>query len=170
MKIIESIDGKALNNEQARYLEGFFAGVQQRAVVFGDLFPDQQTIVEQPEEEEIHLTAEERLKNEEHPLDSYYRILENAQQNKAPDKEDTFRFKSSGLFFLTPVKDAFMARLRIPGGVVKSFQLREIASIASELTSGYVQITTRANFQIRLIKPKDTPEVLRRFQSVWLHT
>ncbi|HMC28754.1 MAG TPA: NirA family protein, partial [Verrucomicrobiae bacterium] len=39
-----------------------------------------------------------------------------------------------------------------------------------ELTSGYVQITTRANFQLRLIKPRDAPEVLRRIQSVGLHT
>src|SRR4030095_1096034 len=31
-------------------------------------------------------------------------------------------------------------------------------------------ITTRANIQIRVIKPKDTPEVLRRIQSVGLHT
>ena len=63
-----------------------------------------------------------------------------------------------------------MARLRIPGGVLKTFQLRELASIAKELTSGYVQITTRANLQMRLIQPKDAPEVLRRIQSVGLHT
>ena len=63
-----------------------------------------------------------------------------------------------------------MARLRIPGGVLRTFQLREIREIAKELTTGYVQITTRANFQIRLILPKDTPEVLRRIQAVGLHT
>lgn len=63
-----------------------------------------------------------------------------------------------------------MARLRIPGGVVKTYQLRELASIAKELTSGYVQITTRANLQMRLIQPKDAPEVLRRIQAVGLHT
>src|SRR6266540_2201487 len=63
-----------------------------------------------------------------------------------------------------------MARLRIPGGVVRSYQLRELAHIAKELTTGYVQITTRANFQLRLIQPKDAPEVLRRIQNVGLHT
>ena len=63
-----------------------------------------------------------------------------------------------------------MARLRIPGGELKTFQLREIARVAAELTTGYVQITTRANLQIRLIQPQDTPEVLRRIQSVGLHT
>lgn len=63
-----------------------------------------------------------------------------------------------------------MARLRIPGGVVTTHQLRELARVAQELTTGYVQITTRANFQMRLIQPKDVPEVLRRIQSVGLHT
>ncbi len=121
-------------------------------------------------EEETPLIAEERIKREEHPLDSYYRITENALSDKAPEKEEIFRFKWNGLFYLSPVKDAFMARLRIPGGQLKTFQLREIASVARELTTGYVQITTRANLQIRLIKPKDTPEVLRRIQSVGLHT
>ena len=90
--------------------------------------------------------------------------------NTAPDKEETFRFKWNGLFFLTPIKDAFMARLRIPGGVLKSYQLREIARAASDVTSGYIQITTRANLQLRLIQPKDAPEFLSRIQGCGLHT
>ena len=110
------------------------------------------------------------MKRELHPLDAYGQIMENAAANKAPDKEDIFRFKWNGLFFLTPVKDAFMARLRIPGGVVSTYQLRELARIAQELTSGYVQITTRANVQMRLIQPKHCPEFLRRVQSIGLHT
>ena len=113
---------------------------------------------------------EERLKRELHPLDAFDVLLEHAAANKAPDKEALFRFKWNGLFFLTPNKEAFMARLRIPGGQLQTFQLREIARVAQELTSGYVQITTRANFQIRLIEMKDAPEVLRRIQSVGLHT
>ncbi|MES2996965.1 MAG: NirA family protein [Verrucomicrobiota bacterium] len=170
LKAIEQDAPAPFNDDQKTYLNGFFSGVRQRAVVFADLFPSgipQET--EEPEESAV-LIPEERIKKEEHPLDSYYRILENARGDKAPDKEDIFRFKWNGLFFLSPIKDSFMARLRIPGGQLKSFQLREIARVADELTSGYVQITTRANFQIRLIKPKDAPEVLRRIQSVGLHT
>ena len=98
------------------------------------------------------------------------RSLRTPSATKRRTRRSIFRFKWNGLFFLTPVKDAFMARLRIPGGVVTTFQLRELARIAQELTSGYVQITTRANFQMRLIQPKDAPEFLRRIQSVGLHT
>ena len=62
-----------------------------------------------------------------------------------------------------------MARRRIPAGQLKTFQWREIARVAQELTTGYVQVTTRANIQIRLIEPKNAPEFLRRIQSVGLH-
>jgi len=61
-------------------------------------------------------------------------------------------------------------RLRIPGGQLRTFQLRELANVAKELTTGYVQITTRANLQMRLIQPKDTPALVQRIQHVGLHT
>ncbi len=161
------IEGRPLTAEQKKYLQGFFSGIVSKGVTFGDLGG---LSAPGAKEDAAPLIFEERLKKEEHPLESYYRIAENARTNQAPDKEETFRFKWNGLFYLNPVKDAYMARLRIPGGQLKSFQLREIAAIAGELTTGYVQITTRANLQIRLIQPKDTPEFLRRIQSIGLHT
>lgn len=164
---IQRINGKTLNDEQLNYLDGFFAGLAARGVTFGNVEPAPGTEKKMSHDD---LIFEERVKRELHPLDAYAQIVENAIGNKAPDKEDTFRFKWNGLFFLAPVKDAFMARFRIPGGVVKTFQLRELGRIAQQLTSGYVQITTRANFQMRLIQPKDAPEFLRRAQCIGLHT
>ncbi len=163
------VAGQPLNSEQSAYLDGLFSGLRNRGFSFDDIMPN-------PAAAPSGRTAlgdlifEERVKRELHPLDAYDVLLEHAATNKAPDKEALFRFKWNGLFFLTPNKEAFMARLRIPGGQLQTFQLREIARTAQELTTGYVQITTRANFQIRLIQPKDTPEVLRRIQSVGLHT
>jgi len=164
---LEHVNGAPLDAAQREYLTGFFAGLAARGVTFGDVTPPPAAVAAAAAED---LILEERIKRELHPLDAYNQIVENAAANKAPDKEDIFRFKWNGLFFLTPHKEAFMARLRIPGGVVKSFQLRELAHIARELTSGYVQVTTRANFQMRLIQPKDCPEFLRRVQAVGLHT
>ena len=164
----ERINGQSLSEEQTRYLTGYFAGLAARGLKFADV-----ETAPQPEAKAVtleDLIFEERVKRELHPLDAYPQLLENAAHNTAPEKDDLFRFKWNGLFFLSPVKDAFMARLRIPGGVLQSFQWREIARISQELTSGYVQVTTRANLQIRLIQPKDAPEVLRRIQSVGLHT
>ena len=147
--------------EQKEYLSGLFAGAAARGQKFSDVEPA-------PAHEDI--IFEERVKRELHPLDAYEQLVENFVNNKSPDKEEIFRFKWNGLFFLTPVKDAFMSRLRIPGGQLTAFQLRELGRIAQELTSGYVQITTRANLQMRLIQPKDAPEFLRRVQGAGLHT
>ena len=157
----EPIASASFTPEQKVYLSGLFAGAAARGQKFSDVEPA-------PAHED--LIFEERVKRELHPLDAYEQIVENAVNNKVPDKEEIFRFKWNGLFFLTPIKDAFMSRLRIPGGRLTTFQLRELGRIAQELTSGYVQITTRANLQMRLIQPKDAPEFLRRVQSVGLHT
>ena len=160
---IESINGQTLSHEQRNYLTGFFAGVAARGQRFSDV--EASPAVEQMVSTD-DLIFEERVKRELHPLDAYTLLLENAATNKAPGKEEIFRFKWNGLFFLTPNKEAFMARLRIPGGQLRTFQLRELANVAKELTTGYVQITTRANLQMRLIQPKDAPEIVRRIQSV----
>jgi ferredoxin-nitrite reductase len=164
---VKHIKGEPLTPAQRDYLEGFFAGLAARGLKFADVeaAPPAETAVRSED-----LIFEERVKRELHPLDAYPQLLENAGLNRAPDKEGIFRFKWNGLFYLTPNKEAFMARLRIPGGLLKTYQLREIASVAKELTTGYVQITTRANLQLRLIQPKDAPEVLRRIQAVGLHT
>jgi ferredoxin-nitrite reductase len=149
--------------EQKEYIAGLFAGIAARGQRFSDAEPA-------PSAKNEDLILEERIKHELHPLDAYSHLVENAVNNRPPEKEDIFRFKWNGLFFLTPIKDAFMARLRIPGGMLTMYQLRELARVAQELTTGYVQITTRANLQMRLIQPEDAPEVLRRIQSVGLHT
>src|SRR5579862_1156087 len=164
---IQDIKGQPLTGAQREYLEGFFSGLAARGLKFSDVEPAPQR---EPAAVNENLVFEERVKRELHPLDAYPVLLEHAARNQAPDKENTFRFKWNGLFYLTPNQEAFMARLRIPGGVVRTYQLREIAAIAKELTTGYAQITTRANFQLRLIQPKDAPEVLRRIQAVGLHT
>jgi len=104
----EPLVSAGFSAEQKEYLTGLFAGVAVRGQQFSDVDPA-------PVSRE-DLILEERIKRELHPLDSYEQLVENSIGNKAPDKEDSFRFKWHGLFFLTPMKDAFMSRLRIPGG------------------------------------------------------
>jgi ferredoxin-nitrite reductase len=158
------------NVEQRQYLEGFFAGVRARGVSFEDLGALPAASAPAPPAGLDELTKEERIKRELHPLDATEELMLKARWNAKPEADDVFRFKWNGLFWLSPVKDAYMCRLRIPGGIVRSFQLRELAAVSRELTTGYIQITTRNNFQIRLIEPKDCPEVLRRIQGVGLHS
>lgn len=158
------------SGEQKRYLEGFLAGVAAQGVTFGDVAGVPVKAEEKGGVAWEDLTKEERIKRELNPLDATEELILKARWNAKPESEDVFRFKWNGLFWLNPVKDGYMCRLRIPGGVVKSFQLRELAAIARELTTGYIQITTRNNFQVRLIEPKNCPEVLRRIQGCGLHS
>lgn len=171
LAIPSSSADKNFSAEQQRYLEGFFAGVTAGGVTFADLSGATAAKPAIPEGPSLDdLTKEERIKRELHPFDAIEQLVMDARWNAKPEPESIFRYKWNGLFWLNPVKDGYMCRLRIPGGVVKSYQLRELAAITNELTSGYIQITTRNNFQIRLIEPKNCPEVLRRIQSCGLHS
>lgn len=148
---------------QKEYLEGFFAGVKTRGIAFSDVEPTPEPV------ENVRLTKEEKIKNELHPLDAFPELRRKAREDLPPEPQDIFRFKSNGLFWLEPVHTGYMCRLRIPGGMLKAFQFRELGRIAKDIAGGYLQITTRSNVQIRIVKPKDTTELLRRIEAVGLH-
>jgi ferredoxin-nitrite reductase len=57
-----------------------------------------------------------------------------------------------GLFYPTPAQDGILYRLRIPGGILNVEQLHAIAEIADKYGGGYIDVTNRANIQIREIK------------------
>lgn len=165
--------------EQKGYIKGFVHGLQAvgpvvvragQPVSFRDVEPDPVRARRHAGHGDGKLILEERIKHELHPLDSWEMLLDHARENKRPEKENIFRFKWHGLFHLTPNEDGFMTRIRIPAGQLESFQLREIGRISKELASGFGDITTRANIQIRVIQPRDAPEVLRRLQGAGLFT
>lgn len=165
--IPEKIAGEPVTSDQAQYLDGFFTGMRNRGMSFSDAAPEDGPA---PKKKKEKITAEEEIKNALHPFDAFPELRRKAKGNIPPEKEDIFRFKWNGLFWLAPVHEGYMCRLRIPGGTVTSSQLRELASIADDIAWGYLQITTRNNFQVRVIQPKDTPELLRRIQDCGLQS
>ena len=127
-----------------------------------------------PAEETVHGTAlgdlckEERWKHDENPLDAWERLLAHADADKLPDPENTYRFKTHGLFYVAPAQDSFMLRLRIPACELTAVQLHGLADLANELGGGYAHITTRGNLQIREFKPRDIVKVLTWVQELGL--
>lgn len=73
-----------------------------------------------------------------------------------------------GLFYPTPAADGILSRIRIPGGIISSQQCRAIAHIADQQGGGYVDVTNRANIQIREIRTGISAEVLKLLQDMGL--
>jgi ferredoxin-nitrite reductase len=71
------------------------------------------------------------------------------------------------LFYGTPAKDGILSRIRIPGGILNSKQCGAIAVIA-DMYGGYVDVTNRANLQIREINQGINPDVLKQLQDLGL--
>ncbi|QGJ70282.1 Ferredoxin--nitrite reductase [Planctomycetales bacterium 10988] len=114
------------------------------------------------------LSKEEQAKREKNPLDMWDQMVQAAKDKKFPSGTDVFLYKFRGLFYVTPAQNAFMCRLRIPGGHLSSWQFRGIADLADQHAGGYIDATTRANLQLREIGPEGGPPVLLGLQELGL--
>lgn len=178
-----TFESPAFSEEQKRYLQGFFAGLQHRgAVPFagytagGRITNDaatgaQNLAVEPPEAQYFgtpisELCREELWKYEQNPLDLWDKLLIHAQENRAPEPADLFRFKFHGLFHVAPAQDSFMLRLRVSGGVLTTAQMRGLADMAEAWGAGRCDLTTRANVQIREFQPRDIVRVLNQVEAL----
>jgi ferredoxin-nitrite reductase len=78
-----------------------------------------------------------------------------------------------GLFYAVPARDGTLSRIRVPGGLLTSLQARTIAGLTTEfstteLGAGEVQVTNRANLQIRAVQTPLPPAVLHQLQELGL--
>lgn len=160
---------------QKHYLQGFFSGVQQRGVPFlGTNATGQFTGEPSQAAEKVYGTSiedlckEEKIKYELNGLDVWERILEHANKDQFPVDGDVFRFKFFGLFYVKPAQDSLMLRCRIAGGQLRSHQLRGLAEIAEDWGGGYLDITTRANLQIREIQARNAIDTLIKLDELGL--
>jgi ferredoxin-nitrite reductase len=172
--------------EQKEYLQGFFAGVAQRGFTLpfvghtadGRITADpaSQLVNHASAEAEptwfdtpiSDLSREEQWKYQQNPLEIWDKLLEYSNQDLFPTEDDRFRLKYHGLFHVAPAQDSFMLRLRVPGGILTSYQLRGLASIAEECGVGRADLTTRSNIQLRGFAPRDIVRVLNAIQSLGL--
>ncbi|MFG0250501.1 MAG: NirA family protein [Phycisphaeraceae bacterium JB051] len=116
------------------------------------------------------LNNEEKAKREKNALDIYDELVERAKKGEFPKGTDVFLTKFHGLFYVAPAQDSYMCRMRLPGGLLKSHQLRGVAQISNSHAGGYAHVTTRANLQIREIPPTDTIHVLNGLADLGIIT
>jgi ferredoxin-nitrite reductase len=162
------------SDEQKRYLEGLASGLAAARAAQG--LPPPAGGAGKPEPvgpDAIHwraqeatvarggkLVAEEQAKRAKHPFDMWDEMKANAAAGRFPRGTDVFLYKFHGLFYVAPAQDAFMCRLRLPNGILTAHQLRGLADLAERLAGGYADITTRANLQLREIRPESAVALL----------
>lgn len=84
-----------------------------------------------------------------------------------PQEDKDYFLKCFGIYdkdALTPKK--FMMRVRIAGGYLDADAARVLGSVAKEYGDDYIDITTRAQVELRYLDIKDIPSLLKRLGSV----
>jgi ferredoxin-nitrite reductase len=126
----------------------------------------------------------ERWKLERHPLDVRQAVLERYAR-EGPDAiaavpGEAERLKWVGLYPQRQGGDAFMLRIKIPGGRLTAAQARAIGRLAGEFArgpapnpvfgQGFLDLTTRQDVQLHWIRIADVPEIWRRLEAVAITT
>jgi ferredoxin-nitrite reductase len=172
---------QGFTDEQKQYLEGFLTAIANKrgaellnsASLGINPYPaDPMAIHYEAQDRTVtaggKLVPAEVAKREKHPFDIWDEIAANAAAGRFPKGLDIFRHKFYGLFYVAPNQDAFMLRLRLPGGIVLARQARGLADVAERFGGGYVDVTTRANLQIREIGAAYPIEVLEAIDELGL--
>lgn len=165
--------------EQKRYLEGFVAGAAAsravsssgagaQAASAASMGPDAPHLAAQDAQVKAgaKLAEQERWKRDEHPFDAYARLTADAAGGKLPGPADNFRWRYFGLFNVAPAQDSFMLRMRLPNGILKAHQLAGCAELAQRFGGGYLYVTTRANLQMREIRPENARPLLEELMDL----
>ncbi len=130
------------------------------------------------------LNDNEQMKLARHPFEVAQAIVEKyskdgiAALNAVPGEVE--RLKWVGLYPQRQGGDAFMMRIKVPGGVLTAPQVREIGVAADAFGEGpddspvfgnrYADITTRQTIQLHWLRIEDIPRIWQRFWEVGLTT
>ncbi|HEU4847743.1 MAG TPA: ferredoxin--nitrite reductase, partial [Rubrobacteraceae bacterium] len=109
-------------------------------------------------------------------IDTYSKDL--AAMDEVPGEVE--RLKWVGIYPQRQGGDAFMMRIKVPGGVLKPEQARVIGRIATDFANGpipnphfgnnFLDLTTRQDVQMHWIKMGDVPEIWRRLEEAGITT
>jgi ferredoxin-nitrite reductase len=130
------------------------------------------------------LNQVEQWKLERHPLDVRDAVV-NRYALEGPEAIKTVpgeveRLKWVGLYPQRQGGDAFMLRIKVPGGRLDAAQARVVGEVADEFARGpapnpvfgdaYLDITTRQDIQLHWIRIGAVPEIWRRLEAAGMTT
>src|SRR5688572_3295484 len=113
------------------------------------------------------MSKNEHVKREKDGLDIWNDIYRYAQQGFASIvKEDFARMRWYGVYQQRPNDTGyFMWRIKLPGGRLKPYQLREIAKVAHAYGRGFGDITTRQDIQLHWLSIESFPDAFDRIYN-----
>jgi len=130
------------------------------------------------------LNSVEQLKLARHPFEVAQAVIDTyskqgaASINAVPGEQE--RLKWVGIYPQRQGGDAFMMRIKVPGGVMTAAQVREVGVAADAYAEGpddspvfgnrYADLTTRQDIQLHWIRIADVPRIWQRFWDVGLTT
>ncbi|MGI9121992.1 MAG: nitrite/sulfite reductase [Rubrobacter sp.] len=129
------------------------------------------------------LNKVEKIKQERHPLEVYGAILDTYSKDLSAMDDvpgEVERLKWVGIYPQKQGGDAFMMRIKVPGGVLTPEQTRVVGKIAADFARGpipnphfgnnFLDLTTRQDVQMHWIKMENVPEIWRRLEEVGITT
>jgi ferredoxin-nitrite reductase len=130
------------------------------------------------------LNPVEQMKLSRHPFEVAQAIIDTYSKqgpgsiNAVPGEME--RLKWVGMYPQRQGGDAFMMRIKVPGGVMTAAQVREVGVAADAFAEGpddspvfgnrYADLTTRQDIQLHWIRIADVPRIWQRFWDVGLTT
>ena len=114
----------------------------------------------------------EKIKELKTPLEAYKRIEEYAKNgySSIPKEDKGFFLKCFGIFDKPATPNEFMMRVRIRGGELNFDQAITLGEIAKEYSKDYIDLTTRAQVELRYIRVEDLPTILKKLEYVALNS
>ena len=133
--------------------------------------------------EDQTLNKVEKIKQVRHPLEVRQAIIDTYSKDLSAMDEvpgEVERLKWVGIYPQKQGGDAFMMRIKIPGGVLTPEQVEVIGEIAADFARGpvpnphfgnnFLDLTTRQAVQMHWLKMGNIPEVWRRLEEVGITT
>lgn len=113
----------------------------------------------------------EEIKNMKNPQDAFSQLEYYAENgyDSIPDEDKKYFLKCFGIYDRPATPQRFMLKLRIPAGHLNSTQARVIGECARDYGEDYIDLTTRAQCELRYLKIEDLPTIIDRLKAVGIN-
>jgi len=111
----------------------------------------------------------EGIKSLKNPMDAFEQIETYAKNGykSIPDEDKKYFLKCFGIYDKNgQTPERFMMRIRVRGGYLSATQAKMIGEVARDYGQDYIDITTRAQVELRYLSIEDIPKVLQKLKSV----